>query len=152
LRVRDQLAHLVRSGCDTFGVQYLCCLKHPTRVGGLVAANPFPDIWTASSPGMTGEQIAQQIAIHLKSSQVPLRLSCPVTDVKLTEHGLVVNVRQHDQLETLSTRTFVIATGVRARGLHPGERRKWPGVIIGPGEQIANQDFQGLSVAILGRG
>lgn len=122
------------------------------RVGGLVAANPFPDIWTASSPGMTGEQIAQQIAVHLKSSQVPLRLSSPVTDVKLTESGLVIHVRSMNQIETLSSRTFVIATGVRPRGLHPGDTRKWPGVIVGPGEPIANQDFTGMSVAILGGG
>lgn len=122
------------------------------RVGGLVAANPFPDIWTVSSPGMTAEQIAQQMAHHLKLSQVPLRLSCPVTDVKLTDNGLAVDIRSMGQLETLCCRTFVIATGVRPRGLHPGDTRQWPGVIVGPGQQIANQDFEGLSVAILGGG
>ena len=127
-------------------------IEASSRVGGLVAANPFPDIWTASSPGITGAQIARQIATHLKASQVPLRLSCPVTDLKLTESGLAICVRSMNQVETLSARTFVIATGVRPRGLHPGDTRKWPGVIVGPGEQIAIQDFNGLSVAILGGG
>lgn len=122
------------------------------RVGGLVAANPFPDIWTASSPGMTGKQIGEQIAAHLQSSQVALRLSSPVTDVRMTETGLSVYVRSMDKVEALPARTFVIATGVRPRGLHPGDSRKWPGVIVGPGEQVANQDFKGLSVAILGGG
>ncbi|ALM85104.1 NAD(P)/FAD-dependent oxidoreductase [Bordetella sp. N] len=55
--------------------------------------------------------------------------------------------------ETLYGRHLVIASGVRARnlaGAAPGDR--WPGVLVGPGSGIVEQDFTGLSVAVLGGG
>lgn len=55
--------------------------------------------------------------------------------------------------EILFGRYLVIASGVRARnlaGAAPGDR--WPGVLVGPGSGIVEQDYAGLSVAILGGG
>ncbi|MFC4275801.1 NAD(P)/FAD-dependent oxidoreductase [Achromobacter aloeverae] len=56
-------------------------------------------------------------------------------------------------LEVLYGRHLVIASGVRARNLAdaaPGDR--WPGVLVGPGSAIVEQDYAGLSVAVLGGG
>ncbi|OWT75724.1 MULTISPECIES: NAD(P)/FAD-dependent oxidoreductase [unclassified Achromobacter] len=58
-----------------------------------------------------------------------------------------------DASTILFGRHLVIASGVRARnlaGAAPGDR--WPGVLVGPGSAIVEQDYAGLSVAILGGG
>jgi thioredoxin reductase len=69
----------------------------------------------------------------------------PGFDVSLGDAaGLVTVVRG---------RFLVIASGVRARNL-PGadSGKRWPGVLVGPGSAIVQQDYQGLSVAVLGGG
>lgn len=127
------------------------------QVGGLCLVHPFPDDWNASLPGRTGPEVAENLAISLKRAQVPLLLSEPVTSVKRAENGgFVVATRQGKALRALHV---VLATGTRARAL-PGasaqvsaERQEpFPGVLVGPGDHIVAQNFQGRSVAVLGGG
>jgi thioredoxin reductase len=55
--------------------------------------------------------------------------------------------------EVLRGAFLVIASGVRARGLDPAvDARQWPGVLVGPGAAVADRDYAGLSVAVLGGG
>lgn len=118
------------------------------RVGGLCRANPYVDDWNVSLPGMTGEQIADNLALSLELGGVEPRLSCRVRQARAFPSGVSVAL---DQGDTLSARFLVLASGVRARAL-PGLADAAPGVLVGPGRHVMAQDFRGLRVAVLGGG
>lgn len=128
-------------------------------LGGLSAQNPFRDDWIAVLPEVTGVQVAQQIARSVHAAGVPVLSGWRALDV-VTRHaaghppGFDVTVGDaHGALQTLSGRTLVVASGVRARslaGVTP--RRALPGVLVGPGIHIEQCDFAGQRVAILGGG
>ncbi|OZI77262.1 NAD(P)/FAD-dependent oxidoreductase [Bordetella genomosp. 12] len=121
------------------------------RAGGLTADNPFADDWIVAVAGLTGQQIAGQIAESLEQAGVPLRLGAAARSVRPCKGGIVLSLA--DPAQSLHGRCLVIASGVRARGL-PGHPPgvSWPGVLIGPGSPIVAQDYSGLSVAVLGGG
>jgi thioredoxin reductase len=64
----------------------------------------------------------------------------------------IVSVLHKGQLIDIEARAVVIAAGVKARPLQSGQDQSWPGILVGPGEKIIQQDFTGLSVALLGGG
>jgi thioredoxin reductase len=119
------------------------------HVGGLCRANPYVDDWNASLPGMTGEEIAGNLARSLEDAGVEPRLSCPVREARMLPHGIQVALGDDDA--ALSARFLVLATGVRARSL-PGVDSPLPGVLVGPGRHVIAQEFRGLRVAVLGGG
>lgn len=126
------------------------------QVGGLCLVHPFPDDWNASLPGLTGPEVAQNFAISLQRAQVPVLLSTPVASVEAVGDDFVVFT--HDG-NALRGRHVVLATGTRARTFDDVEAenafdrsRPFPGVLVGPGDHIVAQNFQGRRVAVLGGG
>ncbi|MDX3893701.1 NAD(P)/FAD-dependent oxidoreductase [Pusillimonas sp.] len=126
------------------------------QVGGLCLAHPFPDDWNASLPGHTGPEVAENLAISLRRAQVPLLLSQPVMAVEAVDAGFAVTTREGN---VLHGRHLVLATGTRARSLPSADAapaldraRPFPGVLVGPGDHIVAENFQGCRVAVLGGG
>lgn len=126
------------------------------QVGGLCLVHPFADDWNASLPGHTGPEVARNFAASLRRAQVPLLLSRPVAAVDAVSGGFVVATREG---EALRGRHVVLATGTRARTLNDARAeaaadrgRPFPGVLVGPGDHIVAENFQGRSVAVLGGG
>lgn len=127
-------------------------LEAADQVGGLCRDHPFIDDWNATLPGMTGPQVALNLARSAQQAKVDTRLSSRVS--KIQSDGAVWQVFVEGHPTPMLTRHVVLATGVRARGLS-----QWPdndtlpsGVLIGPGSAIVAQDFSGKRVAVLGGG
>jgi len=125
------------------------------RLGGLPNDNPFADDWIATLPGVTGQQVGANIARSVEAAGVPVLRGHRAVAVARTDEGYEVTVQavSGEGRTLLFGRHLVIASGVRARnlaGAAPGDR--WPGVLVGPGSAIVEQDYAGLSVAILGGG
>ncbi len=141
------------------------------EIGGLCRDHPFLDEWNASLPGMTGPQVADNLALSLTQSQAPFWLSSRAQEARREGEGFVV-VTQGGPGQ-LRGRNLVLATGVRARSLidaneeeltlserahakkarqEQGAQTIMPGVLTGPGGHIIRQDFQGKRVAVLGGG
>jgi thioredoxin reductase (NADPH) len=126
--------------------------------GGLENDNPFGDDWIAVLPGVTGQQVAANIAQSVAAAQVPVLSGHSVRGATRAGQGIgggfdVTLCDAAGRDTVVQGRFVVIASGVRARnlpGADPGQR--WPGVLVGPGSAIVHQDFQGLSVAVLGGG
>lgn len=124
--------------------------------GGLERGNPYPDNWIAVLPGVTGEQVADNIAASLHAAGVAPRLRHRVTQLHRTPAGtfeLEVDDGDGARSRLLAPR-LVIASGVRPRGLGARDEPATtaPGVLVGPGRHIVAQDYAGLSVAVLGGG
>jgi thioredoxin reductase len=125
-----------------------------SRLGGLENDNPFHDDWIAVLPGMTGQQVAANIAQSVAAARVPALTGVRASQVARAGNGFDVTLETADGAPSrVHGRFLVIASGVRARGLpgaEPGQQ--WPGVRVGPGVAIQEQDYRGLSVAVLGGG
>ena len=123
------------------------------RIGGLAARNPFADIWTVTSPNQTGEEVAQQIAKQVQAAGIDTWFNARVLSVSGQAGAFCVQLqREEREAESVFARTIVLATGVRARDLPGHVGLSYPGVIIGPGQEIMSTDFSGLRVALLGGG
>lgn len=129
-------------------------LESTDRIGGLAARNPFADIWTVTSPGQTGSQVADQIAAQVQAAGIDVWLNAQVTSVTGdTASAYTVTVSRVAQVEvSLKARTLVIASGVRPKPLPGHEGQAFDGVIVGPGDQVMSTDFHGARVALLGGG
>lgn len=128
------------------------------RIGGLAARNPFADIWTVTSPGQTGVQVAEQIARQVQAAGIDTWLETLVLSVVQQDHGRQAHgfdvelQRGGHESQTIAAKTLVLATGVRPRDLPGHAGTDYPGVIVGPGEQVMATDFAGARVALLGGG
>jgi thioredoxin reductase len=124
------------------------------RLGGLENDNPFRDDWIAVLPGVTGQQVAANIAQSVAAARVPALTGHRAQHVARNGKGFDLSLATpYGTPSRLHARFLVIATGVRARnlpGAEPGKR--WPGVLVGPGVAVHEQDYRGRSVAILGGG
>lgn len=134
------------------------------QLGGLCRSNPFVDEWNASLPGMTGVQVADNLALSARQAGVSLRLACRVDNIARSGNGYTVTAM--GLAAPIQARYLVLATGVRARSLAgpapmPGavsgsQDSNWPagvnGILTGPGQHIVEQDFRGKRVAVLGGG
>lgn len=120
--------------------------------GGLERDNPHPDNWIAVLPDVTGAQVADNIARSLSLAGIVPRLRQRVRSARPDGSGLLLEGDGPDGAWTLRAPRLVIATGVRARGLDARPPLPSPGVLYGPGGHIVAQDYQGLSVAVLGGG
>ena len=125
-------------------------LEASAQVGGLARINPFEDRWIAVLPDATGHDVARNIRRSLSQAAVDFRVDQRVHTVRRTPDSF--EVEDADGV-TMAGVNLVIASGVRARGL-PGVPLgdNYENVLVGPGEQIVNQDFTDKSVAILGGG
>ncbi|SHH49399.1 NAD(P)/FAD-dependent oxidoreductase [Pollutimonas bauzanensis] len=139
-------------------------LEAGAQVGGLCRDNPFIDEWNASLPGVSGPQVADNLALSLRQAMVPLWLSCAVGRVAPADSGFAVTGAGLPG--QLLARHIVLATGVRARPLAdagadpaggpgaeaPAAAAPPAGILVGPGAHIVAQDFRGKRVAVLGGG
>lgn len=133
------------------------------ELGGLCRSNPFVDEWNASLPGMTGVQVADNLARSARQAGVSLRLGCRVDHIERSAGGYTV--AGAGLAAPIRGRYLVLATGVRARSLagaasvpdaSTGSECHGPasanGILTGPGQHVVEQDFQGKRVAVLGGG
>lgn len=132
-------------------------LEARAQVGGLCRDNPFLDEWNASLPGMSGPQVADNLAHSLAQARVPVWLSCAVGHVAASQYGFAATCAGASS--PLQARHIVLATGVRARslpavaaGIASFSAAPPAGILVGPGAHIVAQDFRGKRVAILGGG
>lgn len=134
--------------------------------GGLCRGNPFPEKWNASLPGLTGDQVADNLALSLQQASVPTSLNAQVDSLEAYgDHFLLGGAAMP---EPIAARFVVLASGVRPRPLPwPADTAEkaendagsgscgpavFPGVLVGPGRHIVQQDFNGKRVAVLGGG
>lgn len=141
------------------------------EIGGLCRNHPFLDEWNASLPGMTGPQVADNLALSLRQSKAEFWLHCAATETRREGEGFVVTTKGGPQ--HIRGHYLVLATGVRARTLFDADEEeltltertqarkarelaggdpKLPGILVGPGRHITEQDFRGKRVAVLGSG
>lgn len=121
-------------------------------LGGLARSNPFQDNWIAVLPGLTGREVGANIAHSVSLANVPVLTSTRVQHFQKRDAGFVTTFQGVEAGEVTS-RTIVIASGTCARplpGQAPGEHFR--GVLVGPGMHVAEQDYRGKSVAVLGGG
>jgi thioredoxin reductase (NADPH) len=117
-------------------------------VGGLCRSHTYPDVWNATLPGMTGAQVADNLAQSLREAMVPVHLETRVKDINVETYGFSVSTDGEEP--PLRGRNVVLASGVLPRGLP--ECGGLPGVLVGPGSHISNLDFSSKHVAVLGGG
>lgn len=117
--------------------------------GGLCRSHSYMDEWNASLPGMTGIQVADNLAHSLHLADVPIRLSCRVDRIDADAQGFTVHVQGLDA-QPLRGRSVVLASGVLPRGR--AQFSGLAGVLVGPGKHVSDHDFHGKSVAVLGGG
>jgi thioredoxin reductase len=125
------------------------------QIGGLCRSNPFYDEWNATLPGMTGPQVADNLALSLEQAAVPVLLSCPVKQIQRCPQGFAVT--RGSGATPLVARYLVLASGVKACSLPELDRAARSSgqadrVLTGPGEHIVAHDFRDKRVAILGGG
>jgi len=121
-------------------------------IGGLCRSHAYLDGWNASLPGLTGVQTAANLAASVQQAAIPVRLSCPITQIRRQDS--VFHAHSPALAQPLRARYLVLATGVRARGLPDGDASEasTPGLLIGPGAHVLAQDFYGKTLAVLGGG
>ena len=132
-------------------------LESSSEPGGLLCSNSYLDVWTVTSPGQTGQDMAQQLARQLEIADVQLRCNARVIRVQHDGTCFTVSYQlgQSGQAQTCTTdraSNLVVASGVRARAPHGMKSDTYDAVLVGPGEHVMNHSFEGLSVAILGGG
>ena len=128
-------------------------IESTDRIGGLAARNPFDDIWTVTSPGQTGAEVAAQIAAQVQAAGVDVWFRTQVKAISGTYPDFTVQVMRADQdMQSLRARTIVVATGVRPKELPGFNNERFEGVIIGPGDEVMSTKFEQARVALLGGG
>lgn len=115
--------------------------------GGLLLRSPYDNPWIAiAPPGITGCELAGNIAAALEQARVAARYGDAVHEISADAGGFTVRLASGAEIRA---RHAVLATGVTPAtgGLSAAE-----GVLFGPGPHVLNCDFRGRSVAILGGG
>lgn len=128
-------------------------LEAAPQLGGLVRHNPFVDNWLAVLPGLTGREMAENMTHSVASAGVVTRLDARVRHIERCASGWSVQTAGEARDERIRARHVVIASGTTARPL-PGQSADahFAGVLVGPGVHVAEQDYRGKSVAVLGGG
>lgn len=122
------------------------------RVGGLCRGNPFPDPWTLLLPQADGDSVAAQLERSAADAGLDMLLGTRIDRIERQGAGFVVHGAAGGPVPG---HTVVLATGVRPRGWRLGldaQGGRLPGVIVGPGGEVARQGYAGKRVAILGGG
>lgn len=126
-----------------------CIVEQRPTLGGLQNESVSRNDWIAPVVGLRGEEVAHSMHVNIVSHGIACRLRASVESVTVGTDGFVVDVTDPAGHTSLSAPYLVLASGVRpANGdLHAG-----PNLLVGPGKQIAERDFRGKSVAVLGGG
>lgn len=123
-------------------------IEKETMLGGLQATSPFPNIWMAGVPELTGIQFARNLQSHIEDTGIKVLFQSEIISAKIT-HPFIFQVKSRDNIETLESDYLVIATGVEP--ISNGITRT-NNVLIGPGNHILEYDYTDKDVAILGGG
>ncbi len=123
-------------------------IEQNKRIGGLLHSFRQPNVWLPGVQLLNGPDYAARLEQHLSDAGVEWRLQGRLQLVRAGEKGFAVEISGL-RPASIETRTIVVASGVRPRdgGIAPG-----PGVILGPGEALDQQEVAGLRVALLGGG
>lgn len=150
-------------------------LESQSEPGGLLRTNSYLDVWTVTSPDQTGQDMARHLARQIQIAGVEIRCLTKVLKVERAvcdEKGVsgfcvtlgpaLYDGSGADSLPAREcvpqaayaeyARHVVIASGVRARSPAGITDEPPAGVLVGPGQQVMQYPFQGLSVAVLGGG
>jgi thioredoxin reductase len=120
------------------------------RLGGLLNNSPFTNDWLVTQPGATGGDLAVGMERSLREAGAAVLLGNSVESVRRASAGFAVTLDgPSNSRAPIMARFVVLATGVQpVRGGMEGGL----GVLFGPGAHVADQDFSGRRVAILGGG
>lgn len=121
-------------------------VERRAALGGLQNESPYPNQWIAPVFGKTGVEVAAEMHRHIMSHGIDCLLGEAVVDVASIGKDFVVAT---DSGAAISSKTVVLASGVRPSA---GGLKAALNLLIGPGVQVASQDFTGKRVAILGGG
>lgn len=124
-------------------------VERRSRLGGLQIESPYRNDWIAPLPGVTGQQVAENIHRNIMAHDIPCFLKAEVKSLRKGQREFFMRIESAEGVRQLSARHVVLASGVRPRD---GGFRAVPKVLIGPGTKIANTDFSGKTVAVLGGG
>lgn len=114
--------------------------------GGLQLSNPYTNSWVASSAKARGHDVASALHQNMLDHKVDMRLSVDATKAEVD--GKCARVWLSNR-ELITARFLVLAGGVSPR---TGGLVSRLGMIVGPGTAIADTNFSGKNVAILGGG
>ncbi|HTH61189.1 MAG TPA: NAD(P)/FAD-dependent oxidoreductase [Paraburkholderia sp.] len=126
-----------------------CIVERRPGLGGLQNESVSRNDWIAPVVGLRGEEVAHSMHINIVSHGIACRLGTSVESVTTGADGFVVDIAGAACKDSLSAPYLVLASGVRPAN---GGLRASPNLIVGPGKQIAERDFHGKSVAVLGGG
>lgn len=125
-------------------------VEQKPHLGGLQSISPYENPWIATSPFVTGHDVAgaMQKSVIVQHN-IPTLLNARVTAVDGADQNFQLTFQLNGVLSQLRARKVVLATGVRpvAGGLAETEH-----LLIGPGRKIAEASLEGRRVAILGGG
>jgi len=126
-----------------------CIVEQRPCLGGLQNESISPNDWIAPVVGLRGEEVAHSIHTNILSHGITCHLGTSVESVTVGADDFIVDIVDAKGRRSLRATHLVLASGVRPEdgGLPAG-----PNVIIGPGKRIAERDFRGKSVAVLGGG
>ena len=113
--------------------------------GGLQLLNPYLNTWIATTHNASGGDVAHEMHKNLLAHSVELRMQSEVVAATVSDRVTVVLKSG----EEIASRLLVLATGVVPR---TGGLAARVGMLLGPGHAIANTNFVGAKVAILGGG
>lgn len=114
--------------------------------GGLQLSNPYSNTWIATTRNSTGGDVAQLMHENLNSHGVEMRMGAEVISASFEKDKATVLLASG---EKIISRLLVLATGVVPK---TGGLASRLGLLLGPGHAIANTNFVGAKVAILGGG
>lgn len=116
------------------------------QCGGLQLLNPWTNTWIASSADATGTDVAQALHSNAVRHGCALYLGEPAVAAHREDAWWTVTLASGQRLRAPC---LVLAGGVSPK---TGGLRARASLLIGPGTQVANTNFEGARVAILGGG
>ncbi|MES2772077.1 MAG: FAD-dependent oxidoreductase [Pseudomonadota bacterium] len=123
-----------------------CIIERNDRLGGLQADSPYLNPWIVSSRPQAGSAIAAEMQHNILTQGIACRFSETVRRLEKNTQGFTVHSANGNKLRG---KTLVLASGVRPVS---GNLNATPRLLIGPSARIAQHNFAGQSVAILGGG
>lgn len=116
------------------------------RCGGLQLSNPYTNTWIASSANAYGKDVAAAMHENMLRHSVQMRLGVSASGTQCAHDSVTVQI---EGCESVHARYLVLASGVAPK---TGGFSQRIGILVGPGTAVANTEFRGAKVAILGGG
>lgn len=144
-------------------------IERSNYIGGLVANNPYQDVWNVTAPELTGEDAAKQMRKSIEHARVPVLYEQTVYDIKHISTNSDFELKDFDssaprfkvyfknakdglESKAIETKFVVIATGVKYKRPPEMGDKNYPQILIGPGKHVYQHDFVMREIAILGGG